>query len=490
MLTVNSNISGLIAQNNLARSSSRLSTSLERLSTGMKINRAVDDPAGLVISEYQRAQLAGLDRAITNIDRATSFAQTADGGLAEINGLLTELRGLAIDSANQGSLDGTALAANQAQVQNLLTSIDRIANTTKFGNQTVLDGSRGLQGFVDNPATKFLQAGDPNVLKINGATAASSVYTVTVTTQAAKTKLDAVQMSAATINGDENLLINGVVVALTNGMTGSQIIERINQYAGQTGFTASNIGLSGANPRVHLEANDYGNKALTVYSDRPNGVVGNDTSGFGAANVVMPGADVDGTIARVIGGTTTGNTAATGKGSVLTGEFGHDGSLLSVDMGNLAVGSTPVSLIVSDQSSRFQVGAFGDDQATLALSRSASDGLGIGAGTIFGNLSKIDVRRADYAADAQLLIDRAVVEISSMRGTIGAFQAQTLAKTQNNLKSQFENMSSAESTLRDTDFAKEITKFTNEQIRQQASTTVLGLANQNAQQVLALLSGK
>src|SRR5258707_10121923 len=140
-LPIVNNLSSLTAQQNLAASSSALSTSLERLSTGLKINRGADGPAALVISEQQRAQIAGLNTAIDNTNKAVTLVQTGEGALNEINSLLVKARSLALDSANSGVNDATAQAANQAEITNILSSIDNISATTKFGTKNLLNGA-------------------------------------------------------------------------------------------------------------------------------------------------------------------------------------------------------------------------------------------------------------------------------------------------------------------------------------------------------------
>jgi flagellin len=137
-LTISHNIASLNAQNNLNKSSSALSKSLERLSSGLKINRGADGPAALVISEQQRAQIVGLQTAITNTNKAVNVVQTAEGALNEINSLLLKIRGLALDSANSGVNDANSLAANQAEITNALGTIDTVAKNTQFGTKKLL----------------------------------------------------------------------------------------------------------------------------------------------------------------------------------------------------------------------------------------------------------------------------------------------------------------------------------------------------------------
>src|SRR5438445_9382761 len=149
-LSVINNVASLNAQANLNRTSSMLSKSLERLSSGLKINRGADGPAALVMSEEQRAQIAGLQTAINNTSKAVSMVQTTEGALNEVNTLLVKIRSLALDSANSGVNDSNALAANQAEVANALATIDRIAVNTQFGTKKILDGSAGINGTTDD----------------------------------------------------------------------------------------------------------------------------------------------------------------------------------------------------------------------------------------------------------------------------------------------------------------------------------------------------
>jgi len=145
-LSIQTNVSSLIAQNALNNTSSALSTSLQRLSTGLQINSGADNPAGLVISEQQQGQIAGLQTAITNSSTGASLVQTAEGALGTINDLLTQIRSVALSAANSAVNDPNALAANQAQITNALQTIDRIASNTQFQTKNVLDGSAGTTG--------------------------------------------------------------------------------------------------------------------------------------------------------------------------------------------------------------------------------------------------------------------------------------------------------------------------------------------------------
>ena len=273
-LSVNTNVASLTAQSNLSKSTMRMQMSMERLSTGLKINKAADDSAGLVISELQRKNISGLTGAIKNIERGVNAVQTAESALGEVNDLLLKIRGLAVDSANAATQDASSLAANQAEINKLTASITRISDTTKFGTKALLDGTFSAQ--------------------------------------------------------------------------------------------------------------------------------------------------------------------------------------------------------------QFQIGAFAGDNTTLTIADSDAAALAV---------DTIDVTTIAGANTAITSIDAAISTVSSARGSLGAFQSGTLDATRNNNVSQLLNMQQAEAGLRDTDYQKEIATFTNEQIRTQVASTVLGMANQTSQSIVSLLKG-
>src|SRR5947209_8507176 len=229
-LTITNNVASLNAQNNLTRTSGMLSKTLERRSSGLKVNRGADGPAALVISEEQRAQIAGLQAAIDNTSKGVSMVQTTEGALNEINSLLVQIRGLALDSANAAVNDPNAQAANQAQVANALATIDRIAQNTQFGTKKVLDGSTGFSGTSTNP----------NVLGVLKATsdAAVGAYQVNVTQAAQRAFVVQGTPQLQNLASAETLTLNGVNVNLAAGSTQTNVRDSINGFTSQTGVTA------------------------------------------------------------------------------------------------------------------------------------------------------------------------------------------------------------------------------------------------------------
>lgn len=196
---INHNIASMNAYRNLSVNDRGLSLSLERLSSGLRINRSADDPAGLVVSENMRAQIAGLNQAIENSEMATSLVQTTEGALAEVNALLVSMRELAIHAANEGGNSAEDLAADQAEIDNAIDTVNRIASQTQFGTKKLLDGSAAISGQVT--------AGTVTYLGGTSATTAGT-YTVNVTTQAEQATVATGNSAAiAGITADETLTL-------------------------------------------------------------------------------------------------------------------------------------------------------------------------------------------------------------------------------------------------------------------------------------------
>ncbi|MCA9176297.1 MAG: hypothetical protein KDB14_17545 [Planctomycetales bacterium] len=469
-LVIANNVSALTAQHNLNRTSTNLGRSLERLSSGFKVNRGADGPAALTISEKQRAQIAGLTQAIDNSEKAVSLVQTAEGALSEISSLLTKVRSLAIDSANSGVNDADALAANQAEIDNALDTINRIANNTQFGTKKLLDGSAGITGNVDDADVTFLKA--------TGDTAANT-YAVAVTTAGENASITAGTAQTGTLAADETLTVNGVAITLNSGLSASEVRTRINEFTSQTGVVAEDNG-SGS---TRLRTTAYGTDAeLTVVS---NQAAASTSSGFGTTSLNDTGVNVVGTI---------GGTSFNGEGNVLTATSGSAKGLsisfaaaTGADADKTVTGAQG-SVTVVDNSLTFQIGPNKDQTAEIGISQVNPTSLGVGvSGNQFTSLDSINVTSSSKAQDALEVIDAAIDDVAVLRGDLGAFQQNTLESTANNLRATLENTVNAESVIRDTDFAEEIANFTKQQVLIQAGTSALSNANQTSQLVLSLL---
>lgn len=469
------NVGSLVAQHNLTRSSNAMNRSLERLSSGFKVNRGADGPAALVISEKLRAQVAGLGQAIENSEKAVSVVQTAEGALNEINSLLVKVRSLALDSANSGVNDADALAANQAEINNALDTINRIANNTQFSTKKLLNGESGVSGTTNDTDVTFLRA---------TADTTENTYSLSVSTAGERATVDAATAQTAATTADEILTVNGVAISISTGSDQTAVINRINEFTSQTGVIADNAGAGGA---TRLYSVNFGSdQDITVVSDTADAV---NTTGIGTTALTDSGVDIQVDITPAGGSATT----YTGSGNLLNVTSGDAKGLL---LQFAADGTDPVStvnggqgtVLIDNNSLVFQIGANQNQTAEIAISKVTADSLGLGlTGNSFSNLSEINVESADNAQDALAVVDAAIDEITNLRGTLGAFQQNTLESTSNNLRATLENTVNAESIIRDTDFADEIANYTKQQVLVQAGTSILSSANQSSQLVLSLL---
>ncbi len=457
---INHNISSINALRNLALTESSVAKSLERLSSGLRVNRGADDPAGLVISENMRSQISGIQQAIENAETATAMIQTAEGAMTEIHTLLNNIRELAIHAANTGANDSVMLAADQDEITNAIATIDRIASQTQFGVKKLLDGSSGVTGTSNDSDVTFLSASENTI---------AGSYAVDITTQAEQAISTAGTNQTAALGAAETLTIQGVAINLTAGMTQAQVVTTINNYNASTGVTASVVG--GA---LTLTTDMYGsNVDISVVS---NVAAATTSTGVGTTPITDSGVDIAGTL---------GGLAATGNGKVLTGDDGLAVEGLSIE--SIATGAQGAITIVNN-SLVFQVGPNANQTVEIALNAMSSTTLGAGvSGNLFNNLSEIDVTTAENAQDSILLIDDAIQDVSAKRGELGAFQKNTLESNTRNLAIAEENLVAAESVIRDTDFAKEMAQMTKSQILLQSGTAMLVQANQIPQVVLQLL---
>jgi len=235
-LSIQNNIASLVAQQNLSNATNSLNTSLQRLSSGLKINTGADGPAALVISNEQGAQIAGLQSAIENTNQAVSLVQTGEGALSEVNNLLVQIRGLALSAANSAVNDPTALAADQSQIQNALQTIDNIANNTQFGTKKLLDGSAAAQVTINT--------GGSNVASVTpGASTAAGNYSASITQVGQKAQLLGTAFTAATnsVTSQSGAAVAAGATATNSTYTGTYnvVVTQQGQDAGITAATAA-----------------------------------------------------------------------------------------------------------------------------------------------------------------------------------------------------------------------------------------------------------
>ena len=479
---INHNIASMNAYRNLARNDMGLSRSLEQLSSGLRINKSADDPAGLVVSENMRAQIAGLGQAIENSELATAMVQTAEGALTEVHALLMGMRELAIHAANEGANSAADLAADQAEIDNGMATINRIASQTQFGTKKLLDGSNGVTGNVTSGSVTFLGG--------NNATTAGS-YDVTVTTQAEKATHTTGNSAAITgITNDETLTLTNdstgvsVTVNLVAGDNRQTIIDKINAYTGSTQVEAAADGTN----NISLTSTVYGTAGDFTIVSSDEATDGSQSGFSDGAGDTDNGVDIAGTYDQA--GT---SYQADGSGAILTGRAGSIVEGLRVS--TVAAAGAAGTVAVANNSLVFQVGANSGQTVALSIDNMAASNMGVGLDAANGgtnqysSLAQISILTAETAADSLAVIDQAISDVSSLRGTLGAFQSNTLESGMNNLRVAEENLVAAESTIRDTDMAAEMATFTRNQIMLQAATAMLSHANSAPQVVLQLLGG-
>ncbi|HUW35583.1 MAG TPA: flagellin [Planctomycetota bacterium] len=594
-LRINNNIAALTAQRYLGRNNDAMTVSLERLSSGMRINRAADNPAGLVTSEKQRAQIAGLNQAIENTERGVSMIQTAEAALTEINSLLTKVRGLALDSANTSVNDADSLAANQAEIDDALASIDRIAATAQFGSRKLLDGSNRnsitvtdgtngmdlsfdnstlatgtdtvtISGFVaasytvQNAATIGIN-GSPSSYGLVGVkagdhtvevTQASNYATLTGTEDITNSgiTLAAADTMALTVSGTNETItmagggttiaewvaaINTAIDASTNFSTtvvagkklvsasagaGNEIVFKTGNTAGTAydeggtaavtvgvvaianggtaktaadiGFGSGNTSASGTNAIVEFDGrantisftNGNGTTASTIYDTNSNAVsITPGATGLNAGTAILTVVAATGNI-----GLSGGTAVAFAAGIAIT-VTDANGKTVDISVGEDITADGTEGITAVNNALVFQIGANNNQTVSIGLDDTGSDQLATNVTNTSGftSLSRIDVTTSQGAQDTLLLVDEAVTRVANIRSELGSFQANTLQSNLNNLTVASENMTAAESVLRDTDFAAEMAEFTKNQILVQAGMTVLANAAQMPQSVLTLL---
>jgi flagellin len=459
VMRINHNLNALNAWRNLGSANTSMGKSLEKLSSGLRINRAGDDAAGLAISEKMRGQIRGLDQATRNAQDGISLIQTAEGALTETHSILQRMRELAVQSANDTnvSIDRGAM---QDEIDQLKSEITRIADTTEFNTKKLLNGDMG------NKINSTANTAKLYNLSATGENMEDGGYTITMT--AAGT--DSVAMGGNSIAssgvvGDYTLTAGaeisyGEYTVVAKNVTGTDATLEIYNPDGS---------LIEAQDGVALNANltDFGgfNLKFSTHNIDAEGslklTVDNTT-----ANITVTRPDASTTATGVIGS----GLAAT-NGEVSIGGFNFD---LKTNHG---AESTTNTLTLTNNAATFHIGANQDQNTKLSIDNMNASALGV---------NSIDLTTQDGANKAITTIQSAIEKVSSERSSLGATQNR-LEHTINNLSVSSENLTAAESRIRDVDMAKEMMSFTRDQILLQSSNAMLAQANQLPQNVLSLL---
>ncbi len=480
-MRINHNISAINAHRNMIRNDHALGKTLEHLSSGMKINRAGDGPAALVISEQFRAQIAGLRQAVANTETTVSMIQTAEGALNEVNGLLTSMRQLAIHAANEGVNDDVMLEADQSELVNSLNSIDRIANNTQFGTKYILNGSNGSSGAAIGKGLRFIDA------TVESQPSGEGGYAVNITRAATQSqRVGTVALSREIIDKGEVLTLIENGQSISYSTRDGDTFEMIrNNLQGQVDKVGMNLSVNFTDDgKLVVTHNDYGSKVNFEVISSTQDIL----SKFGSIpESIQNGRDVEGTIdgktARGDGIHLTGAAGTNVEGLKIsyTGAGmrpeGEEFPTYSPEWNDINPNGEEGRVVLKQNSLKFQIG--GNYGQTVQISLKNVSG--------FESLREIDLRSFDGSTDAIKLVDDAINQISSTRADLGAFQKNTLETNLNSLRVSKENMINSESVIRDSDMAEEMADFTKNQIMLKSSNAMLAQANQTSQNVLQLL---
>ena len=524
--TINTNIQSLTAQRNLSNSQAAMATSMARLSSGLRINSAKDDAAGLAISERFTSQIRGVNQAARNANDGISLAQVAEGALGSSSNILQRIRELAVQSANATNSASDRAALN-AEVGQLTAELNRIAMTTQFNGQNILDGSFTSATFqVGANANQTIIAttanfstskygnnrmgsivaastGGPGDLVL-GTTSAGTNPAAAITGGASAIASDVLAITGAT--GSANVIVNA-------GESAKVVAASINAQAGTTGVTA--------NARTSLDIDAFtvaGNYSLSVISN--NATSTPITIAFNIGTTLNNG---DGLAAAVSAfndkSSQTGVTAklnTAGTGITLTNETGADISITSTtatggtfSVVNPAVGpippattaTTPAALVLATTQSAYITGAITLD-SNSSFSIGSPNGIGTGLTADLGKsfftaatgasvlqaADSLDVSTVDAATRTLSTVDSSISVIAAQRAKFGALQSR-FETTISSLQTTSENLSASRSRIQDADFAMETANLSRTQILQQAGTAMVAQANQIPQSVLQLLKG-
>lgn len=477
-ITVNTNVTALNAQRNLNKTNNALNVSMQRLSTGNRINSAKDDAAGMQIANRLGSQISGLGVAMKNANDGISIAQTAEGAMQESTNILNKMRDLALQSAN-GSNSDADRAAMQKEVDSLKNEMTRIAETTTFGGQKLIDGSFGTKSFqVGSEANETID------ISLGNMTAAKLGANKTTTTARLGAGLAAADNTTGT-NGVTagKLTIKGKAdeeIAVAANSTAKKIADDVNAKSNKTGVNATaktsvDVTLTGGKLDIDLSSTTSGAKTerITVNSDDLND----------HAKAINDKSAKTGVKAKVENGTLK--------------LFNENGEDIKIENRGTADDETTVGGVA------LKAGATAGDAIVVAgeveyssnsgsfsvFSDQATHGTGAANAVVSSSqvaVSTIDMSTQDGAQDAISVIDGALAAIDDQRSDLGALQNR-LSSTISNLGNIQENTTAGRSRIMDVDFASETTNMTKQQILQQAGTAMLAQAKQLPQSALSLL---
>jgi flagellin len=489
---INTNVASLNAQRSLDQSQNSLQTSLQRLSSGLRINSAKDDAAGLAIVERFTSQIRGLNQAARNANDGISIAQVAEGSLDETGNNLQRIRELSIQSAN-GSNGAGERANIQSEVSQLVAEIDRIATTTRFGSRVLLDGSFGSSNFqVGSQANESIG--------ISLGSARSTALGINALDATGGTVASAVVPASATVNGLDAVGVGDDFTIETTDPSGTTQTTSPITYAANS--SAAEVAAA-----INTAASGIGVNATATNSVTLDGLTaGGDiqftlqVGGTTASPTPITATITDPLDLSNLANAINGQTGTTG----VTASFTTEGvksslTLTNIDGGNIGIGAFAdtdggvanginfggEALAEGESAIKTGTVALSSNSGSITLNNASGELTGV-TNSSFDSVATLDVSTEEGAQSAIAVVDAALNSISAQRADLGAVQNR-LQSTISNLTNVSENVSAARSGVQDADFATETANLTKNQILQQAGISVLSQANSLPQQVLSLL---
>ena len=497
MNTIHTSYASMVAQRSLMQQTRLLDQALTRLSTGLRINRASDDPSGLISSESHRSDLVGIEAAMRNAGRAEQMLNAADAGLQELNTLLLDLQSLVLgvgDGSSNGGIDSTI---RQQEVEAILEAIDKVANGTTFNGQQLLNGEMGY--VIENKDVTDIKWLQIHAARLGQGGVSAVPVQIDVQTPAAKAEVfidvDTTNSSGTFYNG----IGGGSVTFEFGGTLGVQqftfspgtaitdMVDIINSFSGETGVEAS---ISVASESIVLTSSEYGSDAFVeakVIEGEDSGIlhIYNGDPGGAGSPTAWPEYRSEGLDAEVL---------VNGVLSVSRGLEVHsmntlvDMTFQMTELMNLSQNSTAFQIKGGGVSFQFDMDPQSDLVSSLGIDSVTTGSLGGNSGTLASMRSGNMANLIDGDTDlAERIISEAIDSVTLSRARIGAFQRYTIDSSVRSLLVAMENTTSAESQVRDADIAHETAALAQAQIIQQAAMYALGVANTQSATVLALL---
>jgi len=520
-MRINHNISALKTNNQLAKTNKLLDSSLERLASGLRINKAADDAAGLAISEKMRTQIAGLEQANRNASDGISVIQTAEGALVEVEAMLQRMRELAVQSAN-GTYTTEDRKAIQAEIEQLNQEIRRISETTEFNTMTLLDGNIDRKSYSSDNRVNLVSLSDSVPV---------GDYKLTITQDARQAVIVGAPTdfsSGLTIQANEagSININGESIKIEVGDTIDDVFQKIreacdnvsvNVFAGYSSkiygasadepSTSANLSMGGysskafepGDPLVFV-SREYGSKEeIKIYCDNPDlckklglTIEGAKASGYDAkASLTYNTTSADSSFNNTATVSVSGNKVTVTDRNDFKMVFEVEPGTVQTVFNDLNIdftettplgpsGGTPTDITVSVLDAGpmdLQIGANEGQIMSIRIPRVTPETLGI---------DRVNIGTADGAQEAIGLLDEAINTVSAIRSKLGAYQNR-LEHSITNLSVTHENMTESLSRISDVDMAEEMATYTQKNVLAQAGTAMLAQANQRPQTILSLL---